>query len=250
MSKRLYMWGGLLFVLVTMNFRGFTQTDAQDALQALRELTSKYYSAAQLKFDITYRYAEENKPAIYLDSLKGNFRMSGNKYWFMIDSTVTISNIDTTVMIFKEDQVMYLSKPSKELARKNPIAMLDTFFFNNPDFSIGVQETLQQKIITISASNASPGFKKIEYVINKQSGYLERINSLIDATLLYDDGVQRTAEKSSTYAFVEMVFSNYDSLHVDPSIFDLSSYFIREGHQYTPVQEYQNYKIFLGSPNL
>jgi len=227
---------------------GFSQTDQrQDAMKALKELANKYYTIPQLSFDITCRYAEENNPTNYLESIDGKFKMSGDKYWYKLDSTEMIGNKDITVMLFKEDQIVYLAKPSRQLQSNNPLAMLDSVFFNNPSLSFSIVESENERKIQVTSANGT--YKKVEYDIDKKTGLINKIISIVNAALLYDESI-RTHVDGTSNAIVEVLLSNYQFQSFDTSVFDTSNYFRKEGQQYVTAPGYQTFKIFLGSPNL
>jgi hypothetical protein len=225
------------------------QTERQLAEQALRDLNQKYYSSNQLAFQVSYRCRKNESSSAYIDSLRGEFKMSADKYWYKIDSIETIANNDTVLTLFREDQLMYLSKTSRQVRSNSPLAMLDSLFFNNPDYVFQISEDADEKMITVK-SMAGQNFKDIEYHINKQSGFLNKIKTNVDASLLYDESVASKIDKASIYVVIEVLFSNYQSQSFDQSIFQSSNYFRHDGQQYTTVAPYQSYKIYLASPNL
>jgi hypothetical protein len=221
----------------------------QQVLQELKLLSSKYYSGQQVGFDITYRSSKVGAPGVYLDSLKGSFKMSGDRYWYSVDSMETIGNKEMAVILFKEDAVMYLSKPSYGTGNTSPLVMIDSFFINNKDFDFAISSQQDETQITLT-SKKQGDVKRIDYFISKKTGLLARMVNTVNARLMYDDMAQQSLEKAATYVSVEMLFSNYRFLQADASMPDIAQYFKKEGQQYVAQPPYQSYKIFLGSPNL
>ena len=221
----------------------------QQVIDSIQAIAERYYSANHVTFDLTYRYALEESPLLYLDSLKGSFKMSGNRYWYRLDSTETIGDSALTVLLFKEDRVMYLTKTPKAARNQNPLAMMDSVYFNNPDLEFSISDLPLQRKITTSSRNGNH-FKTIEYFINKQTGLLDKISSKINVAFLYDESLHAKIDKHSSYANVEVVFSNYQFSSFDLGLFNRENYCRKQGSQYVTVSPYQSYQIFLGSPNL
>src|SRR5882757_7430780 len=100
--------------------------EKQHAVEAFRALSDHYRNYESLSFTISYRYSAEDKPGITLDSLKGTFTISGNKYRYVMDSTEFIGDKDRVVVLYKQDRVMYLAKASPAMQSANPMSMLDS----------------------------------------------------------------------------------------------------------------------------
>src|SRR5262245_61132740 len=99
----------VLIVLCSwINFALSQSAGNTSALEELRKLGAVYRSASYLSFDVTYKYAPEATPTLYLDSLKGNFKINGDRYWSSLDNTESVSTADYMIMLFKEDLIMYI----------------------------------------------------------------------------------------------------------------------------------------------
>lgn len=225
-----------LSIIVT-GITTYAQNDGKkEAMDILRQLVNTYSSQSALSFDISYKYFMEASPAILLDSLYGQCKLSGDHYWYRLDNTESIKTAGMLVMIFKDDEIIYLSKPTANISAGSPLAAIDSMLIESPGISCEVSEEngLQSVVLNFSAH---PNYKKLVYRVNKQTGYLVSVT-----------GIVRNEQKN--YAVIEAQFSNYHTGGFDSSLFDTARYFTKQGNEYTAVWPFDNYKIFLGSPGL
>jgi hypothetical protein len=247
----------------------------QEAWTVLQKLADVYGKATRLSFDVTYRYAAEEAPGTWLDSLNGRFKLHGSQYWCDINNTESVYAGGYMILLFKEDQIMYLAKPS--VAPLNPpgggksplytsaegkspvvnpvtavpgaVSQFENLLKNDSTIRCHVKEINNQKRVTIEFTVPAL-YKKIEYYINNKTGYLEKMINVVKSDQLYDASVQHLVEADESYAIVEAVYSNYRPGNVDDNLFNINRYFKKEGNDYITVAPYDMYKIFLGTPNL
>ena len=220
----------------------------QEALAKLRQLASRYEKADRLGFNVKYKYALEQQPLAYIDSMDGEFRMNGGVYSYTLDSTEAIVNADYSIMLFKEDKIMYLTKPSGAAEAQSPLMLPDTLWLNDTGVECKLDTTGRDMKISIVFKN-NPAFKKIEYYINKKTGMVARVLSYVQSSQLYDPSVRQVVD-ASVYAVMEMKFSNYREKSFDDGVLNMSKYFTKQGKEFATASAYESYKIFLGSPNL
>ncbi|HWK05712.1 MAG TPA: hypothetical protein VNS58_18860 [Puia sp.] len=242
----------LLFILLSSGLYAGLQAqtpEKQRAVELLRSLSDRYRNYKSLHFIIVYKYSSEDKPGVYLDSLKGDFKMSGSSYRYILDSTEFIANKDLTVVLYKQDQVMFLSKTSPAMQSGNPMALLDSILLKNDSVNCQLTETKEQQKIRISFQ---PGLatRAIEYTIDRKSGFVTRMTQVVQSQQLYDPSVRSLVEGHSSYSIVETDFSNYREGDFDERELDLGRYFKREGNTFVTIAPYDSYKIFLGTPDL
>lgn len=224
-------------------------TEKQQAVAVLRSLSDHYRNAGSLHFIISYRYSAEDKPGVYLDSLKGYFTMSGTRYRYVVDSTEFIGNKDRVVVLYKQDRVMYLAKASPAMRAANPMTLLDSLLLKNDSVRCRVSATKADQRIILSFPSGQP-VREIVYTIDNKSGFLTRITQIVSSRQLYDPSVRGLVEGNASYAIVETDLTNYREDSTGEGQLDLSRYYRKEGSQYVTVAPYDSYKIFLGSPDL
>jgi hypothetical protein len=234
---------------ILLVFSGYGQgTGKGPFMKAMEEMISRYRESKYLSFNVTYKYASEQEPENYLDSLTGNYKLNGSNYWYSLDNTEVIGSKDYSVLLFKEDHVMYLAPPASR-GRMDFLASLDSFLVNRDNITPSLQEEEGQKKLLLSFGKGSP-CKSIEYSIDKGSGYITRIREIVRAGQLYDPAARSKVDSDTAYAIIEMNFSDYRSGSFDDKLLDTDNYFRKEGQQYVTVAPYDSYKIFLGAPNL
>ena len=239
----------VLFILIAFHDCLIAQEGMREKVSGeLKKLAEKYKQSETISFDIMYRYAAENKPAEMLDSLSGSFKIHGQEYWYRLAETEAAGNSNILMTLFKEDGVMYLSKPHSTVLHTNPIALLDSLATDKRIVSCNLIAGSGYTRIILTCQ---PGmaYKKIEYDIDARTGLLSKMISTVQAKQLYDPAV-RDKVSDGTYAIIEACFTNYNQEKFSEKDFDLTRYFKKQGNDYVTVPPYDSYKIFIGSPNL
>lgn len=242
-------------IVAGLPFRGRGQDEATaKATAAMHRLAEKYQQARLLSFDILYRYAAEGKPGEYQDSLHGQYKLHGSRYWSALDNTESVYDGRLLAMLFKEDSIIYLAKPGGVLPVSSPSAgpggAIDTFLLHNKGSQCSYTATPDEELITMSFAGTGP-YKKITWQVNRKTGYLDKMTSLVRSDQLYDPTVRaQVTDAASTYVVVETLYSNYRQGAFDENIFDLGKYVKKEGDAWMTVAPYERYKVFLGSTGL
>ena len=79
MKKILFL---TLMVVSDLLFRNSVQAQEEQtvkAIQSMYRMAEKYQEAKFLGYDVLYRYAAEAKPGEFLDTLRGQFKIQGNR---------------------------------------------------------------------------------------------------------------------------------------------------------------------------
>jgi len=245
MKKQVIMLGVLL---VFISGHCISQTDdRQKAIKAIQQL-SRAYLQSLLSFDISYWYADEASPSKYLDSLKGHCTIDGAQYWYSLDSTEMLCSNGYVVILYKQDKIMYLTKPSQNLQTANPLSTIDSVLQKMDNLGLNIVTRNNQTIVTINFLKTA-AYKKLEYYIDNKTGLLSKLISVVRSEQLYDPAVQKQIDKSGAYAIVETMFSNYRH-DTTERLFNSDRYFKKEGNEYVTVAPWQSYTIFLGNPGL
>jgi hypothetical protein len=236
---------GILFII-----EGNCQDAGKDkVINELRKISERFRNSRYLSFDINYRYASEQKPSVFLDSLDGSFKLSGNKYWYTMADTEGIGNSEYTILLFREDKIMYLSKPSGVSIAQNPIAMIDSFLTARPGIKYSIDVQKKQKKITLEF-DGNEKYKKIEYDMDAVTGFITKMSCVVQASEMYDPSVRSEIEDRSVYVVVEADFKNYRENSFVDSLFDTAKYFKKVGEEYIALPPYESYKVFLGTNTL
>lgn len=223
-------------------------SEKQRAVTQLQAIAERYRNYKGLHFSVCYKYADEARPSAWLDSLKGDCALNGDQYRYTLDSTEFISGKEISVILFKQDQLMYLAKGTNALQQGNPMALLDSLLLKNDKVDGQVQETKDEQTIILSFHSPQK-VKQVKYVVDKATGYITKMISIVPARELYDPSVQQKVE-GDAYAIVETSFTNIRQGDPAAKEWDLSRLFKKEGKEYIPLPPYDSYKIVLGSPDL
>lgn len=223
------------------------QDPKQQALSIIRQLAETYKSPQGLSFDISFRYSAERNRSVLLDSLAGQCRLRGDNYWYRIDSTESIRTPEYWIMFFKEDSLMYLSRPVSR-AGNDPVAMIDSMVLQKEGVTCLVTEEQLVRSVIINFPAQSEQ-KQIEYRIDRQTGYLLSITNVIRSDRMGEAAPPKPGDPPQ-YAIVEALFTNHHTGEVDAGIFDVNRYFRKQGREYFTVAPYERYKIMLGSPDM
>ncbi|SRR6266496_753084 len=250
--NKLLQAGAMFFSSVLLQIHVLAQEQQTDkAIQVFDTLKQAYQNATGLSFDVKYTYTNETKPDNVLDSLSGKFEISQDNYRYLLDSTETIHNDKYTIILFREDKIMYLTKPSLAVSA-NPIEAIGEFFKNNKDVSCQLNTAHNTKVLSI---HYPPGmvYKQINLTIDTATGYLVKAEYIVQTKLLMEtqpQDEQANQNQYDEYARVEADFSNYKIGSIDSNEFDENRFFQRDGKNFKTTDPYKTYKIFIGSSNL
>lgn len=252
MIKRVTILFFLTISGLVITAKGQNRITATDIVTDLKAMQDNYSKQGRLSFNVSYRYTNETDPSMVLDSLSGIFEMDNKKFHFILDNTETINNGIYTIMLFKEDKMMYLTNGVSKNPL-DPVQMLDSAMSHIKDlkFSSSVQEN--RKTITLFFPPGLP-YKQIDFVMDTVSMQLVKTVYLVRTMELADPLLKQSGSMEAigydTYARVEAIFSGFKSSIADPSVFEENNFFIRENNKFIVTEKYKDFKIFIGTPNL
>lgn len=234
------------FSAVAQSVKGLDQVMVE-----MKKLQS-FYKAQPLSFDVKYTYAGEGTPDKTLDSLNGHIEIAGDSYRCLLDSTETIRNNRYNIILFKEDRIMYLSKPTTAMTGTDPLQVIQAVMERSGAANCGISVKGRTKVIRIDFKAGGP-YRQMEMTIDTLSGYLQSMRYIMKTALLVDapDGADAAAEQGyDEYAVVQAAFSAYRKIPADPSRYNEHTFFYKEGNEFIATQAYKDYKLFVGTPNL
>jgi hypothetical protein len=238
-------------LLISTHTVGQTLSDTTELYTEIAKLQQVYKEHA-LSFDIRYTYSSELHPAKILDSLIGSMELAGSTYHYKLDNRETFSNNHYSLILFKEDKVMYIAKPVESSNTGNPIPQLRQMMGNDNIKSCGLVNKGNLEIFKINFK-AEDYCREMEITIEKSTGYLLSMKYIVKTELLMEAlGNPNTTTNSEygPYAIVESDFNNYKLLKPDVVLFNEQDFFSREENVFKTTSAYSSYKIFAGSPNL
>jgi hypothetical protein len=207
------------------------------------------YTAHPLMFDVKYIYSNEHTPDKILDSLKGRIEMNGNDYRYQLDSTETIHNSKYNIILFKEDKIMYLTGASAQVAAQDPLQSVQTILEKSGVTSCTISNEKGKTTIRFDFA-AGGACKQMKIIADTVKQRLYAMQYIIKTTLLKDAQDDTEMEGYEEYALVSTTFSNYHDLLPDSSRFDEKVFFYKEDTAFKVMPAYEEYKIFVATPNL
>lgn len=221
----------------------------RNAISTLKNIRDNYTGNSSLSFGMMYRYWAENDPLNVLDSVPASVQINGNKYHSLVSNTETISNDKYAVILFRDEKVMYLTKPSSVLKGIDSYAMMDSALMKMPGIAASVLKDDQNTTIEFSFP-AGSAYKKIIFTADNKNMMFRKIMYVMKTELLQDEDTPDEMKEKSEYSVVETTFFNYNRDVIDESVFDEKKYFIKDKKEYSVTEQFKDFKIFVGSPNL
>ncbi|KAA2243189.1 hypothetical protein F0L74_11785 [Chitinophaga agrisoli] len=221
------------------------------AMQAIKEIQHGY-NTRPMSFDIVYTYSNEHTPGKVLDSMKGRIELSGADSRCLLRNTESIHNSRYNVILFAEDKIMYLAKSDTAVNSADLLQPIRTALQTAGVTDCGISYQGSKKTVQISFRAGAP-YKSLQITVDTLSGHLQAMRYVVKTALLMDaaaGGDATPGEGYEEYATVQAVFENYDDTPPGQDRFDEQAFFQREGTDLKVTAAYQDYKIFIGSPNL
>lgn len=224
--------------------------ELEPAIAALKKAQLSL-SENPVSFDVKYSYANEHTPGNVLDSVKGRIEMAGNNYRCVMENTETVRNERYNIVLFNDDQIIYLSKGVSEGATTDPLLLMQSVLKNSGAKNCQVSSKGKYKTILISFAPDAP-CKQMEITLDTVTQRLSAMQYVVKTSQLTESpgADAATPEGYDEYALVKASFYNYSTTIADNSRFDERTFFTKEGEIFKAAEAYKNYKIFIGSPNL
>ncbi|TWF45400.1 hypothetical protein FHW36_1011330 [Chitinophaga polysaccharea] len=236
--------------LLVASFQGKGQTvENLDKAMDILSKAGAVYSKGQLSFDIRYTYANEEQPTVITDSLSGSIRMAGGNCFSVLQNSVVLKNARYNIALFKEDKLMYVTKPApKDSLNASPMAMIGAMVKQAGIKTCNITDKKDTTTIRFGFGAAAP-YRFMEIKLDSKTSRVHQLQFAIQRALL--PGAPSAADADSTsYAMVKGVFSHYSTADIDAGLFDEKQFFTRKADKLLPSAAYEDYEVFIGSPNL
>jgi len=233
-----------------------TSVSAQrnDSIAALKHvfntLQQNYATAKPLSYTIRYTYAAEGNPGTTLDSETANIKVMGATYYCTVSNTEILSTDSVTVVLFKDEKIMYLSKARQNTQMYHPLAMIDSLISNGSISRCSIDSSKGETNVVIGFAPQT-GYRQITFAINEQTGYLNSIQYIVRTETLSDNpNNTNTQGMADEYSLVNAVFNNYTA--GDSSVIGLNTgqYYLKDGKNFKTTEKYKDYQLYVGSSGL
>jgi hypothetical protein len=242
-----------VIVMMLLSAHAEAQISTDSAMGLLKKMSIVYANTPYLGFDMTYKYMNESAPSDVIDSLSGRIELNKRDYRFSLGTTQSICNKNYNIILFGEDTLMYIVKPSSQQPFA-ALALLDSMMLKVQGLDIREDISGGNILLKIMFPQGML-YKTLEYKIDAATGYLRQSKCVMKASALagtsfQTPGLGKPGMQGDDWGIVESVYFNYQTGQFDDNEFDASRYFTKEGTQFKTTPAYSRYKIFLGSPNL
>ncbi|SIN69209.1 hypothetical protein [Chitinophaga niabensis] len=220
-------------------------------LETLLAKVRDVYRNGPMSFNVRYTAAAESQPALPLDSIQGEVAVNGVYCYYRLPGMETITNPRYNIILFKEDKLMYLTKPSVQ-AVQDPMLPVRTLLKAGKLQEIAVREEGKHQLLSMTF-DAQSACRNMLLEIEKSTGYVQHIRYELKTELLPGLFNGEADEDRTTYGkfvIVRMVFYNYKKLDGDLGRFDEKNFFYLDGTEFKTASAYNDYTIFKGTPNL
>jgi hypothetical protein len=109
------------------------QVSAQDSVsfRAFQEIVSslnKVYSAGPVSFTATYIHERSDSSGVRTDTLTGQYKINGNKYWLLLDGVEQVQDDTLNVSVYPYDSSIYVNAALPMHGKVLSIDMFDELF--------------------------------------------------------------------------------------------------------------------------
>lgn len=213
-------------------------------------MKNAYKQTNTINFSVKYTYSDEQKPSKIIDSLSGNYKISGNDYWCLLDSTETLKADSVVIVLFRRDKMMYVSKIAGQ-AGFDPAEQVKIFLatYKNIQFHIDTTGNFYELSVDFP-----PGmdYKNIYLQVDRSSGYLVQSVYILRTKLLVDNPGNEinTNGEYSEYARVQADYVYNTKSDTPDFLFNENRYIKREGGKIMTTKAFKDYQLFFGNKNL
>lgn len=220
-------------------------------LLALLTKVQDVYRNAPMSFNVMYTVAGESQPALPLDSIRGEVAVNGAYSYYRLPGMETITNPRYNIILFKEDKLMYLTKPARQ-AVQDPMLPVRALLKSGKLQEIGIRDEGKYQLLSI-IFDAESACRSMLLEIEKTTGYVQNIRYELKTELLpglFSSEADEDRTAYGKFVIVRMMFNSYKKLDADLGRFDEKNFFYLDGTEFKTASAYNDYTIFKGTPNL
>lgn len=225
---------------------------AQDVVKAfLQKAQEAYSNSGPLSFRVQYRYANNDRPYDFIDSVSGEVQLHKRNFRFAIDGITTVTMEHYTIQVIESEKLLYVAGASPA-GLINPVPAIDSAFGNVKGLQTKLtdDETTSTLDLTFPPGNL---YKQMTLVMDKKTGFFQKARYHLYTESLVGSELINTPENPGPYqssGIIEVLFSQYQTGKFDTSIFRPDQYFTRQDGNFETTGQFKDYRIFLASSNL
>lgn len=219
---------------------------AADSLNPYWELTKLNVVIAdtgKLSFDVNYTMEQSDSSGITRDTLTGNYKLWGQKYYAMLDSNEYIQDGNYNVAVDHDGKVMILSGPKEVFPTILQMNIMEPQFLENYVDKITVADTNRFRKICIEFKDNAP-YKTYLLYYDTATYFVSCVKLKIRGQIRTVDQFGSYAPEPNYYTLIKVDFTNYQENAFSGSVFDTSKFFTQVNGVYTVKPAYADYEIF------
>lgn len=241
-----------LFFLFSLMNPGFAQepvlpdTQTQQNLRALRKSVSHSLESGSISYEMDYRIAAVTNPDQFIDSANGSCKYLGKKCWYSIGGMEVFQDSSLTVVVFEEDQLIYLTRPNSMHSGFNAVSLLDSLLKGNQQVICTKQTEhgLEQYKVVFSQPVL---YKELSFLVDKK-GRMISSRQIVNQSLMSGD-VQATGI-SGDWVVLDIRFKNWKSSSSGDPVFSLTHYLQKNADGWLASDRLAAYTVFIAHSSL
>ncbi|GAO44441.1 hypothetical protein [Flavihumibacter petaseus] len=234
----------VLLILVIMT--GSLQAQQAQYMRELKSAAAVFLDTGYLHVDLVYKYSNEATPLQIEDSLRGSIKIWGKRFWYALSNTEATCDDSVAVIVFKEDQLLYLTRPSGQHLLQQQFSLLDSLSDGRFQSAISVSADGRQRKYVVKFLNPQY-YKELEFWTDNK-GRLVKTRQLLHRRLL--DANAPIDGVAGNWVFVEVSFLHVNRNDFNPADFDTQKLVRKEQNGWVAQAPYQHYSVFKANPSL
>ncbi len=238
----------LLFVFsCTLPVARLQAQPEQKYLRQIRVAAAAFTDTAYQHFDICYRYASAETPGRFEDSLTAGFKTWRNRFWYTASNTEVVSDDSLAVVLFKDDQLIYLTRPGQANALSGQFALLDSLLGGK--YPVAVSAEKQGSVMHYRVEFIQPVYYKIFECWINEKGRILKTRQLVNR-MLAEQQFSAATQPGSAWISIELEFRQYPGNDFRPEWFDTRRVVTKENNEWVARSPYQHFTVFKANPKL
>ena len=251
MPERIKNISHLLILCITCIIHAKRQdtTKNKELINFFINMKNAYSQTAALSFSVKYTYSDEQKPSMIIDSLSGNYKISGSNYWCMLDSTETLKADSIVIVLFRRDKMMYVSKIASQ-AGFNPAEQVKIFLATFKKIQFHIDTTGNNYELSVDFPPGSD-YKNIYLQVDRSTGYLVQSVYILRTKMLVDNPgneINNNGEYSE-FARVQADYLYNTKSDAPGFFFNENRYITQVGGKIITTKAFKDYQLFFGNKN-
>lgn len=223
----------LLTILLNMVFTVNAQPDPVESLVRLNTFLKK---TANLRFNVTYYYEEDDSAGVTRDTLTGVSRNKTGRNAIDLGAYKKINNEYYFVLIDTANKEMYISNPQSPVKQYTNSELLDSVFLNYYTDTLTARDSSVFTIVEFAFKQTAP-YTAYQVIYNR--------TTLEPLSISYRMKKENAGGGGPPNPEIRMniLFANFDTKEIDESYFSASQYFTRQNGAFVLQPAYASYQL-------